>query len=57
MISVVCVYDDHRTFSDVLLKSLDSQTTRFELIALDNIQGEFQSAAQALDYGGAEGAG
>jgi len=52
MISVVCVYDNEEYLRRILLKSLESQTVEFELITLDNRDGRFKSAAEALNYGG-----
>ena len=52
MISVVCVYDNEEYLKRILLKSLQSQTVEFELITLDNRDGRFKSAAEALNYGG-----
>ena len=57
MISVVCVYNDERVLGDVLLKSLRAQSVHFELIALDNTEGRFKSAAEALNHGGARASG
>ena len=51
MISVICVYNDEETFNSFLLKSLQNQSVGYELIALDNTKGVFESAAQALNYG------
>ena len=51
MISVICVYNNKKIFGDCLLKSLQMQNAKFELIALDNGDGKFISAAQALNYG------
>ena len=57
MISVVCVYNNERTLRNVLLKSLRGQTVEYELITLDNRDGRFKSAAEALNYGGAKAKG
>jgi SAM-dependent methyltransferase len=51
MISVVCVYNNEQALARILLPSLKSQTTPFELIKLDNTGGRFKSAAEALNYG------
>jgi GT2 family glycosyltransferase len=51
MFSIVCVYNDKDVFSRSLLKSLQAQTAKFELIALDNSSGAFSSAAGALNHG------
>ena len=52
MISVVCVYNNKDILENYLLKSLGNQTVNYELINLDNTQGKFSSAAEALNYGG-----
>jgi hypothetical protein len=52
MISVICVYNNERIFSGVLGKSLRNQTADFQLIAVDNSRGEFESAAKALNDAG-----
>jgi len=57
MISVVCVYNNESIFTNVLLKSLQKQTARYELIALDNTSGRFHSAAEAYNFGGASAKG
>ena len=57
MISVVCVYNNERTLRNVLLKSLERQTVEFELITIDNRDGRFKSAAEALNYGGEKAKG
>ena len=51
MISVICVYNNEKTFRDTLYKSLRIQTVPYDLIAIDNTEGRFASAAQALNYG------
>jgi len=57
MISVVCVYNNDKTLSNVLLKSLKNQTVEYELITLDNRDKRFKSAAEALNHGGAKAKG
>ena len=57
MISIVVVYHNKRTFNEILLKSLKTQTVKFELIAVDNTNGQFKSAAEALNYGGKQASG
>lgn len=51
MISIICVYNDEDIFRNWLLQSLEKQTADYELIALNNAKGGFQSAAQAYNYG------
>lgn len=57
MISVVCVYNNEDILGVALLRSLESQTAKFELILLDNRDGRYKSAAQALNDGGRKAAG
>ena len=52
MISIVCVYNDEKVLECFLLKSLQNQTAKYELILEDNIRSRFSSAAQALNHGG-----
>jgi predicted O-methyltransferase YrrM len=52
MITVVCVYNNERLLYKCLLNSLENQTVNYELILVDNTQGQFKSAAEALNYGG-----
>lgn len=52
MISVICVYNDKNILEDCLLGSIKKQRTKPELILLDNREGQFKSAAEALNYGG-----
>lgn len=57
MISVVCVYNNKEILDNYLLKSLKKQTVNYELILIDNMQGKFKSAAEALNYGGEQAKG
>jgi hypothetical protein len=52
MISIVCVYNDEAVLKRFLLKSLQNQTAKYELILEDNTRSRFSSAAQALNHGG-----
>ncbi len=52
MISVICVSNNVEILEKYLLKSLDDQNTNYELILIDNSNGKFKSAAEALNYGG-----
>jgi len=52
VISVVCVYNNKNVLENYLLKSLKNQTVKFEFIEVDNTEGKFKSAAEALNYGG-----
>lgn len=53
MISIVCVYNNAEILDKFLLKSLKNQSAEYELILMDNTQEKFKSAAEALNYGGA----
>ncbi|MBN2099221.1 MAG: methyltransferase domain-containing protein [Dehalococcoidia bacterium] len=57
MISVVCVYNNESVLKVALLRSLGSQTAKFEPILLDNRDGRYRSAAQALNDGGRRATG
>jgi GT2 family glycosyltransferase len=46
------VYNNKEILEEWLLKSLKNQTTRYELILVDNTDNKFKSAAKALNYGG-----
>jgi len=52
MITVVCVYNNEELLKANLLKSLKGQTSKHELILIDNTTGRFKSASEALNYGG-----
>lgn len=52
MISVICVYNNKETLDRFLLKSLKTQSAEYELILIDNCNGKFESAPEALNYGG-----
>jgi hypothetical protein len=51
MISVICVYNDDECLERCLLSSLRGQTARHELVAVDNRDGRFRGAAEALNWG------
>ncbi len=57
MISVVCAYNDDDVLKRILLKSLEKQTQKYEIILLDNRNSTYDSAAEALNYGGAQANG
>ena len=57
MISIVCVYDNKMILENYLLKNLSSQSVESELILIDNTNGKFKSAAEALNYGGKKAKG
>jgi len=51
MITIVCVYNDRQFLEEYLMSSLKKQAGRYQLILVDNTQGRFSSAAEALNYG------
>ena len=57
MISVICVYNDERIFTNMLNKCLQKQTAKFELISVNNTEVTFKSAAKALNYMGRQAQG
>jgi Glycosyltransferase like family len=57
MISVICAYNDDRILQNVLLAGLSEQKAVFELITIDNRRNRFESAAEALNYGGKRATG
>jgi len=57
MISVVCVYNDENALKNVLLKSLENQTAKFELVRINNLDHAYRSAAEALNYGARQAQG
>lgn len=57
MISAICVYSDKAMLDARLGKSLKTQSTAHEFIAIDNTQGAFQSAASALNHGAIKATG
>jgi len=57
LISIVCVYNDKKKFKEYLLKSMENQTAKFELIEIDNTGGLFKSASEGLNYGGEKAKG
>lgn len=57
MISIICVFNNNDVLKRNLLKSLELQTTNYDLILMDNTKGKFKSAAEALNYGGKKAKG
>lgn len=51
MVSVICCYNNEKVYKELLLASLQLQNINYELIAISNQNGEFKSAASALNYG------
>ena len=56
-ISLICVYNDENQFQNELKASLDNQNEDYELIAINNINNDFESAATALNYGSKKATG
>ena len=50
-VSIICVYNKPDEFKQVLQQSLVHQSLQAELIAVDNTQQKYSSAAKALNYG------
>lgn len=50
-ISVICVYNQKEAVETQLLKSLKNQDVEYEFVGVKNTEGEFSSAAAALNYG------
>jgi GT2 family glycosyltransferase len=57
MISIVCPYRNNDILKDWLLRSLESQTAKYEIITVDTAKHGFKSAAQALNFGGEQATG
>lgn len=57
MISIVCVYNKKDVLNEFLIKSLKNQSAEYELILIDNTNGKFSSAAEALNEGGSKAKG
>jgi GT2 family glycosyltransferase len=57
MISVICVYNNKAILDGCLLKGVNGQTAKHELILLDNTSGKFKSAAEALNQGASRAGG
>ena len=50
-LSFICVYNDKKKVEDYLIRSLFNQSGLWELILVNNIKGDFVSAAKALNFG------
>lgn len=51
MMSIVCVYNNKTILEEYLLKSLKKQTSKYELILVDNRKNKYSSATNALNHG------
>jgi GT2 family glycosyltransferase len=54
MISIVCAYNKKKVFEDILMKGLDRQIDKFELIAIDNTGDNRGHVADAMNRGGCQ---
>jgi hypothetical protein len=57
MFSVICVYNDAATLERRLLAGLTAQTEPHEVVAVDNRDSRFPSAATALNHGASQASG
>jgi GT2 family glycosyltransferase len=57
MISVVCVFNNRQCLDRWLVSSLRRQTAQHELHLVDNTDGAFASAAEALNHGAKQASG
>lgn len=56
-VSVICVYNNKEMLENTLMESLKKQDIAYELIAIDNSNNDFASAASALNYGSRKASG
>ena len=56
MVSLICCYNNITLYEN-MKKSLEKQTIEYELIGIDNREGQYKSAAVALNVGGASANG
>lgn len=56
-VSVICVFNNQEQLEKQLKASLEFQESDFELIAIDNRENKFKSAAGALNYGSQKASG
>lgn len=57
MISVIVVYNDWAMLRENLLRSLEKQDTKYELILVDNTKNDFAGYPVAINYGGSQAHG
>lgn len=53
-ISVVCCFNNQNIYENSLVKSLNQQSMKIDLIGVDNTQNAFSSASKALNYGASQ---
>lgn len=49
LFSIICAYNNKKILERYLLKSLESQSSKYELILFDNSSGRFKSSAQLMN--------
>ena len=49
MFSIICVFNNSKKLDQYLIKSLEQQTVPFELITIDNTEGNYRAAAPVLN--------
>ena len=47
--SIICVFNNSKKLDQYLIKSLEQQTVPFELITIDNTEGNYRAAAPVLN--------
>ncbi len=57
MISIICVYNNKDILDKYLKSSLETQSSKYELILVDNRDNEFSSATSALNFGAKQSSG
>ncbi|MEM2145656.1 MAG: glycosyltransferase family A protein [Candidatus Jordarchaeaceae archaeon] len=57
MISLIVVYNDGTMLKENLLRSLEKQDSKYELILVDNKKNAFDSYTVAINYGGSQAHG
>jgi len=57
MISIVCTCNNRTILDNYLMEGLDKQSIDYELIVIEDKKSDFNSAAEALNYGGKKAVG
>ena len=50
-ISVICVYNDKQRMNEQLKKTLSDQACTYDFVPVNNVNNQFKSAAEALNFG------
>lgn len=50
-ITVICCYNNDKTYQESLVRSINKQNGNIKLIGVDNTKNNFSSASKALNYG------